>query len=101
MAAEKEISLSDKVTTRFTFGDIFCTKINEGKELEPKQQQQMVELLNRGASLNHPAALADLGSMHWNGWGVDQCNDKGIEYNGWGVDNATTKGLSIRPEQLN
>ena len=99
---EKAIALGD-ANAMHILGGLFYRKLSHGKELEPKQQQQMVELLKRGASLNHPAALADLGSMHWNGWGVDQCNDKGIEYNGWGVDQCNDKGIeyTTRAAQLN
>jgi TPR repeat protein len=39
-----------------------------------------VELFMRAASLNHPAALTNLGSMYCNGTAVDRCRDKGIEY---------------------
>jgi TPR repeat protein len=76
---EKAIASGD-ANAMAQLGGLFDHKIKNGEELEPEQSQQMVELFMRAASLNHPAALTNLGSMYCNGTAVDRCRDKGIEY---------------------
>jgi TPR repeat protein len=41
-------------------GGIFLAKLDDGVKLEPEQNQQMMELLTKAASLNHPDALSIL-----------------------------------------
>jgi TPR repeat protein len=76
---EKAIALGD-ANAMASLGGIFYAILHGGEELEPEQNQQMVELLTRAASLNHPDALSALGVMYWNGTGVDEFKDKAIEY---------------------
>ena len=76
---EKAIASGD-ANAMARLGAVYYTNLDDGEELAPEQSQHMVELLMRAARLNHPKAVSFLGSMYWNGWGVDQCNDKGIEY---------------------
>jgi len=80
---EKAITCGD-VNAMATLGGLLHFKLSEelqdGQHVEPEQRQQMVALLTKAASLNHPQAVCNLGEMYWNGTGVDQCGDKAIEY---------------------
>jgi hypothetical protein len=76
---EKAIASGDANAMAW-LGRLFGGKLHDGEELEPQQTKQMMELLTRAASLNHPHALTNLGSMYWNGFGVNACKDKAIEY---------------------
>ena len=80
---EKAITCGD-VNAMATLGGLLHFKLSEelqdGQHVEPEQRQQMVALLTKAASLNHPQAVSTLGQIYWNGIGVDQCGDKAIEY---------------------
>ena len=82
---EKAIA-SGNANAMVYLGGIFYEKLDRGEKLEPEQSQQMVEVLTRAASLNHPGALTNLGAMYCNGIGVDQCMDKAIEYTARGAE---------------
>ena len=60
---EKAIALGDANAMAW-LGVMIYGKLGGGEELEPEQNQQMMELLTRAASLNHPGALTSLGTMY-------------------------------------
>ena len=74
----KSIASGD-VNAMAYLGGIYWDTAIQGKELEPKQSTEMVELLTRAGNFDHPRAIQNLGALYWTGIGVDQCKDKAIE----------------------